>query len=380
MLWIGFAFLLIYVTSVGFSKGIPTPWAGDTHVPSPLLWSRWDAGWYANIINYNYYYHPDSQSNIAFFPLFPFVVKWIAAIIPVNYFQIGFALNAIAILFSLFFLIGIANSFGIKEREREEKILMAFLLFPMSFFLLSFYTEAVFICLSLGSLFAARQKQWWLAGVLGALASLSRLPGVFLTVPLVMEWWLHHRDEKKPTFFSAIGLFLPLAALAGFSLYQYSQWGNPLLFLEAQKSWFREFDWPWTMIWTEYVRPLFTFTAERSYYFSRVYFQKSYELVSVVFSFFLLITASVRTMIEWRNTRSPALVSSPFLVWTCLMLVFPLFGGMLTSYPRYMFGVAPLFILIGMWKSRLAWIAYLFVCIPLLIVLSIFFARWDFVA
>lgn len=398
-LWIGFAFLLIYITSVGFSQGIPTPWANDPHVPPALLWSRWDAGWYANVINYNYYFNPDSQSNIAFFPLFPFLVKWVAALVPVNYFQIGFVLNAIATLFSLFFLVGIANSFGIADRDREEKILLAFLLFPMSFFLLSFYTEALFLFLSLGSLFAARKKKWLIAGIFGALAALTRLPGVFLTVPLVLEWWSHHRDQNKPTFRSALGLFLPVLGLAAFSLYQYNVWGDPLLFLEAQKSWFRAFEWPWSMIWSEYITPLFTLHADRAYYFSRVYFQKAYELLSVILSFGLLIIASWKTFTEWKKRKAnPAVqtipssevspgvpdsnpvLSSPLLVWIFLMLVFPLFGGMLTSNPRYVFGIAPLFILIGLWRSRLAWIAYLFVSVPLLVVLAIFFARWDFVA
>lgn len=51
------------------------------------------------------------------------------------------------------------------------------------------YTEALFLLLTVSCLFAARKRQFLLAGSLGALAALTRQQGVLIALPLLWEVW-----------------------------------------------------------------------------------------------------------------------------------------------------------------------------------------------
>jgi Mannosyltransferase (PIG-V) len=76
-------------------------------------------------------------------------------------------------------------------------------LFPTSFYLLAGYTESIFILLALGSFWSARRGRFWQAGILGFLASLTRLTGWILIVPLAYEYYRQFlaegdEDEGRP--------------------------------------------------------------------------------------------------------------------------------------------------------------------------------------
>jgi hypothetical protein len=51
------------------------------------------------------------------------------------------------------------------------------------------YTEALFLFLTVSCLFAARKRQFLVAGFLGALAALTRQQGVLIALPLLWELW-----------------------------------------------------------------------------------------------------------------------------------------------------------------------------------------------
>lgn len=64
-----------------------------------------------------------------------------------------------------------------------------FLCWPATIAIFAPYTEALFLLLSVCCLFAARRRQFWLAGLAGGLASLTRQTGIFLALPLAWEIW-----------------------------------------------------------------------------------------------------------------------------------------------------------------------------------------------
>ena len=65
-------------------------------------------------------------------------------------------------------------------------------LFPTGFFLAMVYTEALFLALAFGSLTQIADRRPLVAGILAALATLTRPVGVALAIPLVfgaVAWW-----------------------------------------------------------------------------------------------------------------------------------------------------------------------------------------------
>src|SRR3954467_2623401 len=69
-------------------------------------------------------------------------------------------------------------------------------LFPASLFFSAVYTEALFLLLSVGSFYAARQGRWAWAGVLGGAAAMTRNVGVMLLVPLALLYLNGPREDR----------------------------------------------------------------------------------------------------------------------------------------------------------------------------------------
>ena len=62
------------------------------------------------------------------------------------------------------------------------------LIFPTGFFLAQVYTEGLFIGLALGCLMLVYHKRFFWAGVLAALATLTKAIGLALIFPLFLGW------------------------------------------------------------------------------------------------------------------------------------------------------------------------------------------------
>lgn len=60
---------------------------------------------------------------------------------------------------------------------------------PPSWVLFAPYTEPLFLLCAVLCLHWARRQRWWLAGLAGALATLTRQQGLFLLLPLAWELW-----------------------------------------------------------------------------------------------------------------------------------------------------------------------------------------------
>jgi hypothetical protein len=96
------------------------------------------------------------------------------------------------------------------------------------------YSDSLFLLLAVCSFLAAERGRWPLAGGLYGLASLARLPGVLLGIPLlVLLLQASGRRPSRRVLWLATG---PLA-LAGFAAWQGVALGDPLAFLKAQAAW-----------------------------------------------------------------------------------------------------------------------------------------------
>src|SRR6185295_9838523 len=122
--------------------------------------------------------------NLVFYPLYPWLVR-AAAYITCNYLTAVFVVSGIASVAAALLLQRLAR---LDESPAVARNAVWFLLiFPTSYFLHIGYTESLFLALTLGCILAARLNKWWLAGLLGALASLTRVNGLLLAPVLVVE-------------------------------------------------------------------------------------------------------------------------------------------------------------------------------------------------
>jgi mannosyltransferase PIG-V len=183
-------------------------WLGDL-LAAPA--ARWDAAWYLVIARYGY--RPDlgafTSSRTAFFPLYPLGVRMIAwlgvpavaAGVLLSVAALGLALYGIHRLTTLE-LGARAGSAANPERMADAARLavMVTAFAPMALFFSAVYSESLYLALSIGLFWNARQGRWMWVGVLGGLAGATRSTGLVLALPALMVYLYGPREDRPADF------------------------------------------------------------------------------------------------------------------------------------------------------------------------------------
>ncbi|MBZ0113653.1 MAG: hypothetical protein K8J08_14405, partial [Thermoanaerobaculia bacterium] len=133
--------------------------------------ARWDAGWYRSIAADGYFWDETTGvGNVAFFPLFPILVRVLSASgLPLFW--------AATVLAHAGFVAAVILLERCRELRRgtagDPSPLLALLAFPWAFFLLAPYSESLFLALALGAFVAALRGRWGLVALLGFCAGLT---------------------------------------------------------------------------------------------------------------------------------------------------------------------------------------------------------------
>ncbi|MGW0767886.1 hypothetical protein [Streptomyces sp. NPDC002676] len=145
-----------------------------------LLTARWDALWYSRVAELGYGYevrlpNGDVHSNLAFFPLLPWLERLLHALTPLSYADAGFA---VALLASLAAAGGI---FAVAEWVYGPRVgvfaVLLWAVLPVGIVQSMAYSESLFTALAAWSLYAVLTGRWVSAGLLAALAGLTRPVG-----------------------------------------------------------------------------------------------------------------------------------------------------------------------------------------------------------
>ncbi|MDG4866256.1 hypothetical protein P8605_49700, partial [Streptomyces sp. T-3] len=145
-----------------------------------LLGTSWDSRWYTGIAAHGYgrtlYFEPGVvHSDLAFFPLYPGLIRTVSALLPVTAPGAGLLVAWAAALAAAYaiYLIG-ARLYG--PRTAALLVLLWGLL-PHSVVLSMAYTEPVLTAFAAWALYALLTERWLWAGTLAALAGLARPNG-----------------------------------------------------------------------------------------------------------------------------------------------------------------------------------------------------------
>ena len=202
------------------------------------IFAAWDSGWYFDIARRGYYWHADGQSSIAFFPLYPMLVRAVAW--PFGGSERAVWLAAITVSASCYALALMAlHRFTERvsgDRETARRAVLYLAIFPFALFFTRVYAESVFLLTSVLAVSNAWDGRWARAGIWGALAALARPNGILIAVPLVL---LALRDRPRLSAIArrAVALSPAPLALAGFCAFAWSLSGDPLAWLHAESQW-----------------------------------------------------------------------------------------------------------------------------------------------
>ncbi|MDT5296289.1 MAG: hypothetical protein QOJ76_3169 [Acidobacteriota bacterium] len=211
------------------------------------IWNRWDAPHYLDLARGGYVSTGVEARWIVFYPLYPWLVR-AASFVLRDELLGAFFVSTVASLVAGVLLYRLAR---LDEPEPVARAAVFFMfVFPTSYFLHIGYTESLFLALAVGAFLAARMRRWWLAGLLGGLAALTRVNGLLLLPALLFEARAEYAASGRERF--PKGLSWLALICAGFGVYLFINWqvlGDPRAFLNAQSEfWYKQLTWPWVGI------------------------------------------------------------------------------------------------------------------------------------
>ena len=207
-----------------------------------------DVNWYYSVAHDGYEripFNADRPHNWAFFPLFPMLWR-LAARVTGEYPISGLLISHLFFFLGLIFTHKAAQAFGF-GKVLADRGLFYLAVFPTSYFYSLPLTESLFLFLSAASIYSAKQGRWWMAGLAGGLASLTRVTGVLIFPALLVLYWETYGGNlrSKAAWRSALfhkeflSLFLVPAGIGAFMFYLFAITGNPLAFKDILVSWGR---------------------------------------------------------------------------------------------------------------------------------------------
>jgi len=151
--------------------------------------SRWDSNWYEELVKNGYMRKQnDTLSNIVFFPLYPLLVKVTSFAMTGSVILAGWIVSCAFLILSGWLMFNFVKKFHSEADPLYAVFLL--LIFPTAFFLNAVYTESLFLFLSLATFYFALEKKYFYAGLVGFLAALTRVTGILLFLPILLQFFM----------------------------------------------------------------------------------------------------------------------------------------------------------------------------------------------
>jgi Gpi18-like mannosyltransferase len=191
-----------------------------------------------------------TRADLAFFPLFPWLVAAISHCLGSwSYLLVGTLISNVALLGTLLIIYQlIVDAVG---DDIAQRTLLYLCIFPTAFAFFISYDEALYALLVVGTFLALQRQSWWLAGLVGSLATLTRFDGILLVIPYLCELWVQRRcaDHYLCALLRALPpvVLIPLGTTI-YAIYCWRVFGDPLAFAKVS-GFCPHVPWPWQSIW-----------------------------------------------------------------------------------------------------------------------------------
>ncbi|MFF7469726.1 hypothetical protein [Streptomyces sp. NPDC008092] len=232
------AYLAVRLTGLVFF----TVWAHRRHHGVwPMLATQWDSRWYLGIADHGYAHVLGTaydHNNLAFFPLYPLLVKAVAVLTPGTRASTGLALAWLASLFAAWGVFAV----GDRLAGRRVGVLLTVLwaAYPVGLVQWMGYTESVFTAFAAWTLYAVLTERWLYAAAGSVLAGLTRPTGIAVAAAVTVTALLSLRTRRSPRALAA-ALLAPLGwcAYVGWVGVRLHRWDG---YFAVQRMWHNELD------------------------------------------------------------------------------------------------------------------------------------------
>ncbi len=213
----------------------------DAFLPATLWldgWARWDTAHYVAVAMHGYgdAANLSHDGGLGFFPLFPLLMRWSVQLTGMALSEARLAVAAVVLANACFlaavplFARLMARRFG-ADVARTATLLLC--VSPFSLFFSAGYSESLFLLLVLLAFVAADRGCWLAAAVCAAFLTATRLVGLALPPALLLLAWRRGASTRDLV---VTALVSPLG-VAGYALYTWRAFGDPLAYFTAQANW-----------------------------------------------------------------------------------------------------------------------------------------------
>jgi len=320
----------------------------DRLPPEGLLgiWNRWDAIHYLNVAKLGYAGEGSGERRlmIVFLPLYPFSV-YLTHFLVRNWHLAALVVSNIccAGAFCYCFLLTQKES----GRQAAKAAVFYFSIFPTAYFLHVAYSESIFLFLTIGAFYYAREGRWLPCALLGMLATGSRLPGVAIMLPLAFEYFHQKNFRWRQIRWDCAYLALLPLGLFVYLYLNYYYFGDPLKFLQFQREhWERSLSSP-----VPALKNIWYWLNHDTSIVQRVMIY-GWQLAAFILGTIGLIIAAFR-------------LRPCYTIYLALSWVLIFCDSLMVCSPRYLLTQFPFFMLMAQWCRR-GWFHYSVTCLFLL--------------
>lgn len=336
---------IIFISYFGF---LTLPHSSNFSEDFFKSFSNWDGGHFLEIAKNGY----KEKFQYAFFPLYPLTINLLNKVIN-NYLISAVLISSLSTFLGIHLLYELIVIYF--EKKLAEKVILALLFFPTSFYFLTAYSEGLFFLLVITTFYFLSKRRLILATIFAALASATRLVGLVVALGLIIEVITIYKINRKSWYI----LLAPLGFLF-YSWYLYNNIGDPFYFLTAELHWQRNLTVPAVSFW-DTIKNL----SEVGFVSSR--FTNLLDLVFAVFGFGM----SIRTF---------RFLPASYSVYSLVSILLPLFTPTLSSIPRFLLPIFPIFILIALIKNKFINLFYQMISLMFLAIFSVMFVNGYWVS
>lgn len=336
---------------IGLPQSVARPISEN---PLRDLPARWDATWYMEIARAGYRYDPrlgpDAQQAIVFFPVYPMLMRTLAAFTTPDrsatmaydpYLEMrqvhlawgGLLISLLAFSCALVVVYRWAELHAGADAAAATVVLLS--AYPFAVYFSAPYTEALYLLFVTGACYAFERGRLTVAGAAGLLAGLTRPNGAMLSLVLAILALAPVR-RREPGWIRQTSGGLLAAAMPGvgmllYSAYVYGLSGNPLAWIEAQAAWGRGFD----VTVEHYAWIVRTIANEGVLAYVRALPGEVLQMAAVVFSLALVWPV-------WRR------IGPAYAVFILANLLPPMFQGGVLSLGRFTATLFPQFLALAL--------------------------------
>ena len=311
-------------------------------------WMQFDTGWYVYIAEHGYDRHQVDEfkagdmSAVAYFPAYPLTVHQVARVTSDDY-VLAAELSTVACGLAVMLLFWSWCKRHLSPTARRTSLLL-YALYPYAWFLYgSGYGDALFIALTIGAVLLVERDRPVLAGLVGAIASASRLIGVGTVVGLVAitlqrrhavvrveadgprRWWSGWRLDRARLRPRDAGVLLGFGGVASYCVFLWVRTGDFLAWNTVQSA----------PGWNQGTGPK---TWIKYSFFAEVLRGSPGYSVRLVIQALLCLLFLAAIPLVWKR------LGGGYAVYTAVILAIPLIGSSsFMGFGRYLLAAFPVF-------------------------------------